>query len=233
MRVFLVTLLVLCVGYAQAQKIEKRDLEPFSELTLKIEAQLHFVQDDEQSVEIKVAKASTMSKIITEVKDRELVVRFRNNDRWFKDWEPGKIDIYVTAPNIESLNVAGSGSIKVEDDLNARIIDLNLNGSGDITVDNLVTEKINTLITGSGSIKVKQCTEVKDFKATISGSGDFFGLAVPTDKAKIKISGSGVCEITCNGKIDATIVGSGKVLYNGNPDIDTKIVGKGKVTLKK
>ncbi|MDC1105358.1 DUF2807 domain-containing protein [Prolixibacteraceae bacterium] len=233
MRLVITSLLVILLGVAQAQKIEKRDLEPFSEITLKIEAQLHFVQDDEQSVEIKVAKSSTMSKVITEVKDRSLIVKYSNNDRWLKDWSPGLVEIYVTGPNIESLNVDGSGSIKVEDELDSRIVDLNLNGSGDITVDYLKTEKIDVNVQGSGSIKVNNCTEVKDFKAIISGSGDFFGIAVPTDKANIKISGSGVCEITCNGKIDAKIIGSGKVLYKGNPDIDTKIIGKGKVTIKK
>ncbi|QZE14339.1 DUF2807 domain-containing protein [Halosquirtibacter laminarini] len=233
MRLFLTTLLTLIIGFAHAEKIQKREVEPFSEITLKIEAQLHFIQDDVQSIEIRVGKASTMQKIITEVKDRQLIVRFTNNDRWFKDWEPGKIDIYITAPDIEALNVAGSGSIKVEDELNSRIIDLNLNGSGDITVDYLETEKMNVNIQGSGSIKVKNCSEVSGFKALISGSGDFFGMAVPTKKAKIKISGSGVCEITCNGKIDATIIGSGQVLYKGNPDIDTKIVGRGKVMVKK
>ena len=100
-------MIILGISTAQADN-QTRELEAFSEINLRVDAKLHLSQGDKQSVEI-VAKGSTLDELVTEVKNRELVIRFKAKNMLWKDFETGKIEIFVTVPDIAALTVSGSG----------------------------------------------------------------------------------------------------------------------------
>lgn len=208
---------------------EERDVPSFSEIALRIPGKLYVVQGNTQSVKI-VAKSSTLEETITDVKDRQLTIRFKSKNYLFQSFNPGKIEIYITVPEIDGLSVSGSGDIIAEDEINTRILDLAVSGSGDIVLDELKADRVKSAISGSGDIIIKDGGEATDFSVAISGSGDVKAGDFEAKDVVVRVAGSGNCSITANRSLKARVAGSGSVYYNGNPSIDSSIAGSGKVT---
>ena len=128
-------LLIVTAQLLVAQTSQKREVPAFTEISLRIGANVHLKQGEPQSVEVKCS-ATTMAKLITEVSDRKLVIKYPT-DAWFSKWNPGPVDIYVTMPQIDALLISGSGSIFSDGRIESRILDATISGSGDIKFSDL------------------------------------------------------------------------------------------------
>ncbi|GAB1450520.1 head GIN domain-containing protein [Draconibacterium sp.] len=221
---------ILLVGFLISNpllaKDDTRELPPFSEIALRISAKVYLEQGEKQSVRI-VADAEALEQIITEVKNRSLIIRFPNTNI-FKRWDPGKIEIYISVPEINSLNISGSGDI-ISDEVKTRILDLLVSGSGNIKIKQLSAEQVNATVSGSGNIDVEDGGIAEALKARISGSGNIDASGFEAKNIDIQTSGSGNCSVNSNGLIKVRISGSGNVYYDGNPAIESSIAGSGKV----
>ncbi len=217
---------ILSFSTAKAEE-EIRDVSVFSKISLRIAAKVHLTQGAEQTVRVD-AKPSVMDEIITEVKDDELIIRFPGKTLFKRNFKPGKIEIYITVPEVDGLAVSGSGDI-ISDELQSRILDLAVSGSGNIEIDELDSKKLKAAISGSGNIKLESGGVADELSVAISGSGNFDGLGFEADQVNVKTSGSGNCTITSNGAIKARIAGSGSVLYKGGASIDATVAGSGRV----
>lgn len=225
---FIVALLLAGTNFMYAQKGEERKLSAFSEITLKMSGKVHLKQGDNQVVNVK-GDQSTLDKLVTEVKDRKLVIRFKTESMFSSSWKPGPVEIFITIPEIDKLTLLGSGSIISEDLISSRIIDLTLSGSGDINLADLKTDKVTILLSGSGNVLLAGKAAAAELKGTLSGSGNIKARDFNADDVNVKIVGSGNCWITANKNLIAKIAGSGNVFYHGNPAIDQSITGSGKV----
>ncbi len=205
---------------------EERDVPSFSNIALRISGKVYLEQGEKQSVRI-IAKESTMEEIITEVKNRTLNIRFPNTNM-FKKFEPGKIEIYITVPEVDGLSISGSGDINAEE-VETRILDLAVSGSGDINIGELSVERVKASISGSGGINIESGGVADEFSVAMSGSGNVKAGGFEADEVIVRISGSGNCAITSNGSVKARIAGSGNVIYGGNPSIDSSVAGSGRV----
>lgn len=223
-------LVILIVGFFIANPVlakdEIREVSSFSKIALRISAKVYITQGEKQSVKI-VADPSTLEELITEVKDRTLNIRFPNSNL-FKRWDPGKIEIFITVPEVDGLTLSGSGDI-VSDDINTRILDLAVSGSGNIKLEKLVAEKVEAAISGSGNINIKEGGVAKELNVRISGSGNVDARGFEVKNVSVQTSGSGNCSVVSNGEIKARISGSGNVYYSGNPTIDSSVSGSGSV----
>lgn len=206
---------------------EKRDVATFSEVALNVPAKVYLEQGDEQNVRI-AAKESTLEDLITEVNGRKLTIRFPNKNIFKRNYNPGKIEIYITVPEVGALSVSGSGDIIVEE-LEARILQLAVSGSGNIEIDELDSKKVKGSISGSGSIGVGKGGVAEALAVSISGSGNFNAKYFEADAVTVHTSGSGNCYVLSNGSVKARVAGSGTVFYGGNPSIDASVAGSGKV----
>lgn len=217
---------ILAVSSVQAEE-GNRKVEAFSEISLNVPAKLYLTQGDDQSVRI-VAKSSTLEDIITEVKGRRLIIRFPNKNIFQRNYNPGKIEIYITVPEVGALGVSGSGDIFVED-LRARILEMAVSGSGNIDIQQLDSKKVKASISGSGNISIADGGVAEELGVSISGSGNFNGKGFEADEVTVHTSGSGNCSVKSNGSVTARVAGSGNIYYGGNPSIDASVAGSGKV----
>lgn len=117
------------------------------------------------------------------------------------------VKIVVTAPNINSFNVEGSGNLRLRDyDQNTLAIDIS--GSGDVRATGR-TRALELDISGSGDAELEGLT-VTDADVAIAGSGD--AVVGPTGRADISISGSGDVQLTTRPTtVNQTLSGSGEV----------------------
>ena len=210
-----------------AQTSQTRPVSAFTEISLKIDANVHLKQGNTQSVEVK-GNGETLNRLITEVNDRKLVIKYPT-DTWFKKWNPGRVDIFVTIPQIDALTISGSGSIDSKDKINSRILTLTLSGSGDINLPNLIAEKVSVILSGSGNVKLSGDGTSAELKVTISGSGNVRTTDFPADDVNVKIGGSGNCWVNSVKNLVAKLAGSGNVIYKGTPLVDSTILGSGNV----
>lgn len=231
----LITLMIVLVFTGTqllvAQTNQKREVSAFTEISLRIGANVHLKQGNTQSVEVK-GKEATLAKLITEVSDRKLVIRYPN-DSWFSKWNPGTVDVYVTMPQIDGLSVSGSGSIISDGVIESRILDVMVSGSGDVKLGDLKAEKVSATVSGSGNVHLLGKQNAAELKAVISGSGNIKASDFPADNVDVKIVGSGNCRVNSVKKLFARLAGSGNVTYRGNPSIDSSVAGSGTVKEEK
>lgn len=228
-RILLLSLFVMGLFLASTVQAEEetRDVSSFSEISLRIPATVHLEQGTPQSVRIE-AKQSTLEDIITEVNGSKLVIRFPGKSIFQRNYKPGKIDIYISVPDVNGLGVSGSGDILAKK-LDARIIDLAVSGSGNIVIDDLVSDKVKGAISGSGNIQIESNGVADELSVSISGSGNFKASEFEAEEVKVSTAGSGNCNVKSNGSVKARIAGSGSVYYKGNPSIDASVAGSGRV----
>lgn len=214
------------VNPANAEE-EKREVPSFSEIALKISAKVYLKQGDEQSVRI-VAKESVLEDIITEVKGRKLSIRFPNSNLFQRNFNPGKIEIYITVPEVDALSVSGSGDIECNE-LRSRILEMAVSGSGNIDIDKLESKRVKASISGSGNVRIDGEDVAEELTVSISGSGNLKADGFEAENVQVSTSGSGNCKVYSNGSIKVRVAGSGSVYYNGNPSIDSSVAGSGRV----
>ena len=221
--------IILFVGsqLLNAQTSQTRTVSAFTEISLKIDANIHLKQGNTQAVEVK-GNGETLNRLITEVNNRKLVIKFPG-DTWFTKWDPGRIDIFITIPQIDELTVSGSGSIDSKGMIHSRILNLILSGSGDMDLADLNAEKVSVVLSGSGNVKLSGSAAAAEFKVTISGSGNVKASDFPANDVNVKIGGSGSCWVNSLKNLVAKLAGSGNVVYKGNPFIDSTILGSGNV----
>ncbi|MFK7819881.1 MAG: head GIN domain-containing protein [Planctomycetaceae bacterium] len=123
------------------------------------------------------------------------------------------ITVRITTPSLENVELAGSGDITVEG-LTGDRFDAQVSGSGDIIASG-TADRIEAAVAGSGSIDMSELkAAVAD--ATVSGSGDII-----------------VC---ANKEVTATVSGSGEIEYSGHsgqkPDVSTTVNGSGDVSAR-
>ncbi|MFV0593688.1 MAG: head GIN domain-containing protein [Draconibacterium sp.] len=228
-RILILCLVVAGLFITSSVKAEEqvREVSMFSGISLRVSANVYLSQGKKQSIRV-VAKESTLEQLITEVNGDKLIIRFPGSNIFQRNFKPGKIEIYVTVPDVNDLSVSGSGDI-IAEKLEARILNLSLSGSGGIKIASLESGKLKGNISGSGSIEVRGKKIADDLNVTISGSGNFNAADFEADQVSVTIAGSGNCNVLSNGNIKARIAGSGSVFYNGNPSIDASTAGSGRV----
>jgi hypothetical protein len=110
-------------------------------------------------VEIEATKR-VLDRIETAVENGRLKIRDASNffERMFDDEEDGTVDVYVTAPTIEGISLAGSGRVEGETPIESASLALENAGSGamDLAV---TTTDLRVSVAGSGTFDLRGTAE--------------------------------------------------------------------------
>jgi len=203
---------------------ETRSHSGFDGVSLSIPADVILEKGNQESVVIEADK-SVMEIIETEVKGKTLVIKNRNN--YWRDL--GQVRIYITATDLNSLTVTGSGNITCDKELSTEYLTVNISGSGSVHLSSLSTTDISTVITGSGNIYIAGADNEKcRLKTVITGSGSMKAEDIGVGFADINITGSGTARINVLNDLETNITGSGSVYYKGNPIVNATATGSGR-----
>lgn len=142
----------------------------------------------------------------TEVVNGKL--RLKYEDKYY-NIRHDNLHVTVYTTNMSSYSFNGSGHTVIKADQNSPEMYVEINGSGDIDIEQNEFVNVKCKINGSGNINGKQCQ---------------------ADNATMRISGSGNIEMTVNKTLDVEISGSGDVNYWGGASVtDAEISGSGKI----
>lgn len=257
--------LLMFVGLAPlaAQNKEKRDVGSFTKIAFRIPGKVYLRQGNTTSVEIEGSR-DILSIVKTEVDGSTLKIHSPSKWNWSNN---DKATVYITIGELEgvsvsgsgdligeskfnvrdlSLNVSGSGSMKLEIDASGNVeadvsgsgnlqlsgssreLDSDVSGSGRVMLDMTIDGEADFSISGSGRIEARG--KAREVSTSISGSGRVLGADLQTNRCTVRISGSGGVEIHVLDELDANISGSGSVAYRGNPaKVNGSSSGSGRV----
>lgn len=195
-----------------AQTRETRNVGSFTKIAFRFPGKVYLKQGSPQKVEIEGDK-EILKEIETEVEGSKLVIG--KEGKWFDSWnwdsDDKKITVYITVPNIDGVNVSGSGSVIGQTKITGTDFDLNVSGSGSLSLDIEAGGNVEADVSGSGDIDLKG--KCKSFNSDISGSGKVLLAVNIKEKATFGVSGSGRIQASGSAEsVKASLSGSGKVL---------------------
>ena len=222
------------------------DVTAFNEISTSLPATVNFTIADSYSCTVSVDE-NLFDYLDIKVKDNELLLGKQKEDK-NTHLKATKFVIEVTAPSLEIINLAGSGTFNANSPLEAekfeaniagsgdivfhntvttQKVELNVAGSGDLVYNELIADKLDCNIAGSGDIKVSNGA-MKEVEASVAGSGDIV-LTCDIENLDANIAGSGDIKARVSGKLTYGIFGSGDIGYYGNPVVEGDKVGRAKV----
>ncbi|MBN2273668.1 MAG: DUF2807 domain-containing protein [Bacteroidales bacterium] len=202
---------------------ETRQVDQFSSISLAISANVYLTQGSVQKIEIEGDKNS-LAEIETVVTGDLLKIKTKSRI----GGNLGKVNLYITVPEINGLNVAGSGDIMAKSVIKTDEMDMSVSGSGSIHLTELSVHEVSTTITGSGNIDIESGQAQSELDVVITGSGSFSGEGFSADEANVTITGSGNAKVWAVKELGTNITGSGSVSYKGNPLVNAISTGSGK-----
>ena len=199
---------------------ESRQLSGFSALDLSVDANVSYTQDSVYRLEI-TAQQNILAVMDTKVEAGELVIGFKRNV-----WNYNTVNIIIHSPDMNRIKLSGSGNIQVENTLSANSLELDVSGSGNISVPTASLQSLTARISGSGNIRMNKGSCISE-TIRVSGAGSINTEFVNSENADVKISGSGNVTLSASKTLNVEISGSGDVKYRGQPKISTSISGSG------
>lgn len=204
-------------------------MQTFDEVEIGGAFKVIYEQASNNSVRIE-ASEQALKEMTVYVKDHELRIRqaVKKPTVSFSD-----VKVYVTSPNIEGIEIAGSGIFTASKPVTAKDLNTEIAGSGRILMVAVNGQKARMEIAGSGNIEIGQLN-CNTAKAEIAGSGNVNLGDLKCKDFKIDIAGSGDvnCEHIDADDVHTNIAGSGDVNLKGTVRHNTKdIAGSGKVRI--
>lgn len=201
---------------------ETRDEKDFTGLNVSVPGKINVKLGSAFKVEVQVEE-NLLPYLRTEVEsDGDLHIYFSEEVR-----DVDGLVVSVTMPALESLNLSGSAELVTNGIFEGPLLDLDVSGSGKVTMDFIDYDDIDVQLSGSGRIELEGAGG--ELNAHISGSGHIVALDCPVREAEVHISGSGSAKVDVLQKLKAHISGSGEVWYEGTPVVESDISGSGKV----
>jgi len=222
----------VCLSLGSCRKVigegpvvsQTRSTADFSSVELGVPAEMIFIPSDHNEVVID-AQQNILDLIDTYVSGGELMIKVRNSVNFRAR---AGIRITIRAASMHGLTINGSGSITVAQPFQPDNLKLRVNGSGNISANNIIAGQLDVSINGSGKIEVLGGT-VGHEDMSISGSGDIDLMGIEAESAATQTSGSGTTRVFVHQNLDVHISGSGNVYYKGSPTVNTHISGSGNV----
>ncbi len=140
------------------------------------------------------------------------------------------INVYVSMPDIKELILDGSGLIEV-DTIDVLNTDIQLNGSGEIFIDDLYADACDILLDGSGLITVNRLTS-NICKVNHNSSGKVVIKDAYAEDLNFNLDGSGAIEVyrIDAPNLEADLGGSGHIILEGGVDFAImSITGSGNI----
>lgn len=222
---FSVVLLSASTINASAQG-QSRPVSNFNAITSSGSFNVFVKMDGNESVRVE-ANSDVINDIETVVEGGTLKIGAKDN--WqSRHRDFGRVNVYVEAKSLNALTNSGSGTIKVEGNINAGNFKATLSGSGDIGT-GVKSDELRAVISGSGSIRLWGSTGAANF--VITGSGEIDGKKLKTGSSSAVITGSGNVYVAADKSVSAHITGSGSLIYSGSANIvDSHYTGSGRVS---
>ena len=205
-------------------KTENRPVSGFTKVQLDGIGDLSITMGNTESLVVE-ADENLLPYIITEVKGGTLIIRMKEDIRLVN--MISDVNYTLTAKSLESFELNGLGNITLAP-LNTQALTINLDGSGSITVDELVADGFQADLNGLGSLTVSG-GKVNAQQVVLAGAGTYQAGNLESETASISLTGLGSATVWVTGTLDAELTGAGSLDYYGKPQATVNDTGLGSI----
>ena len=198
-------------------------IEEVEGLILDISANVKI--NNNKSSEVIISAQENILEVI-QLEEKGGVLRVRSNVPCITKSD---VMIEMSMETIKKLHLRGSGVIDCYGTFINDEVELKIDGSGEIHLDNEAND-IEISINGSGDIYLEGNADFMDIN--VNGSGKLRAYDLELEDCEVVINGSGDCYLNVKDDLDVVVRGSGDVFYTGSPNISTRISGSGSVKRK-
>lgn len=188
------------------RKIEARD---FSNISAGSNYQVIISQSADYSIRLEGEKDAVNS---LEFEQEGNTIHFRNSFSFF-DKNNKKVNIYITLPELQELDLNGAAEAKLKG-WKAPRIELDLSGASEAEIEGEIEELEVDL---SGSSKVRLRGSGSQLNADLSGSSELNALEYTINKARLDLSGASYAGVNAKDQLEIEASGVSQVKYKGNP----------------
>lgn len=205
---------------------ETREVQDFLAVAINYPAEVVIEQGKVESVKLE-ADDNLLPQLATEVNDNTLVIE-NKEDNWSKRVNPTeRVKVTITVKDLHEIEFSSAGNLRA-DGLKTDELRLNLNGVGEMTLNDLDVRKLESRLSGAGNIKASGTADELDLR--ISGVGSFDAPKLESLVATVRISGAGSATVFVKDDLTARVSGAGSVNYYGSPTLHKDISGAGSVS---
>ena len=175
-----------------------------------------YTQADSFSVHVE-GPENLVNEILTKVEDHTLVIRNRGKIGIINIsvGDMSQVTVYVTSPDLVGICLNGSGDFMCRQQIDTDQMSVELRGSGDIDIHDLICDQCVTTLVGSGDVNIRRL-EAQTHEVGLTGSGD----------VKVEEHRVGVTDITLRGSGDIAID-----FAEGCKEASCQLMGSGDITL--
>ncbi len=192
-------------------------------IDLSITTDVTISQGQTQSIEV-TGDSNVIEELETVVQDGIWTISL--DDQCFKDFT---LSIDITLPELDNIELSGTGDINVNDFTNQDFLNVDLSGTGNIFLNKF--DSLNQIVinkSGTGDMTINELiSDVNILEINSSGTGQYFGFNLEAKDCTVLSSGTGDVELTAIDFLDATVSGTGSVFFRGFPEIISDISGTG------
>jgi hypothetical protein len=203
---------------------ETREVSGVEGVELATIGNLYVRQGDREELRIE-GDDNLMRYIETRVDDGTLEIESRDRVSLLPR-EP--LYFYLTVLELDSVVLAGLGSIELPDDVQVDSLTIEIRGGGTVEIEDLQADVFEVRISGLGDLYVED-GEVNEQRIGISGGGNYRARGLASDDAEVEVSGLGSATLWARENLEVKISGGGSVRYVGSPSVEQDVSGVGHV----
>ena len=201
---------------------QPRQVSDFHAIDVSYPAQVLVKQGNQESLQIE-AEDNLLLGLQTQVRSNTLEIFYKTKDG--KHVNPTKpVKITVVVKDLTNVDFTSAGDLTI-DRLETNSLDTSLSGAGNLKLNNVTAKDLSVDLSGAGSLNASGTAD--NLKLNISGFGSFKGADLHSQDARVDISGAGSATVWAEHNLDAQISGAGSISYYGNPSVTRQISGVG------
>jgi hypothetical protein len=212
------------INLSGATKSENRPVSGFTKVQLDGFGDLSINFGTSESLVVE-ADENLLPYIITEVQGETLIISMKENVNVIN--MVVDVNYTLTAKSLESVDLNGLGNITVNS-WNAEAPAITLDGSGSITIAEVVADSLTTNLNGLGSLTING-GKVTGQNVTLAGAGSYQAGDMVSENASISLTGLGSATVWVTGTLDAELTGAGSLDYYGKPQATLDDTGLGSI----
>ena len=214
LRTAVLAILCLLPAAAFAQVNQSRNVGTFRGVQAGGALNVFIKPGSPQSVTVETDE-DLQSRIITEVVGGILKIHREKKFDW-KSWRNRKVNVYLTCPELTSLDVSGATDVKSESALVANDFRLKVSGASDVTLA-LSAKTLRATVSGASDLTLTGRADNQQID--LSGASDYKGYGLQSHRAEVQTSGSSDAQISVDGELKAGASGASDVRYKGKPRV--------------
>lgn len=190
---------------------------PFSGMSVNNGMHVSYSPGEKHEVRI-ITDANLLDKVFVEERGGWLTIS-KDNDFG----EASSLQLFVTSPSIEKIEVHNGASVSVDSVLNQEELEIEASNAGHIHLV-AVTQSLELSATNSGSISLSG--ETTDLEASASSSGHIHAEDFLAQYADVSAEGSSSIKLRVSDRLVSSCNGSSSVQYHGPESLQLKSKGR-------